>query len=147
MKKAEKNKHEKEDTKKELKDSLRDLAHRGLAIAKEEHRSRLGRWANVMNALENVVDATLDVAEDAVRGVPRQLAKVQHVRRAASARFAGVDEEVDTLDLLFTVGLLVRLAESEFGELGLSTLQDALLSRVDARCPSERFTPTVIRFV
>lgn len=134
MKNEEKKKDETKQKKQSMAEAIRELARRAQAESKAKRASKLGRWAPVLGALENVVRATFDVAEEAVRDVPRQRAKVQHVRRAANARFAGdFTEPVDLSDVVFTVGLLVQLAEDDFGE----ALPDALLSRL-AACPFER---------
>ena len=140
MKKTEKSKQSTKQTTKETKETmanaLRRLARRASTDHDAERATRFGRWTPAMRAMERVVDATLDVAEEAVRGVPRQLAKVQHVRRAATARFAGdACESVDLTDVLFTVGLLVQLAEDDFGDLGLGTLPDTLLATLPVLCP------------
>lgn len=149
MKKTEKKTEAAKQTAKEFEETIRRIARRGIADAKAMRAAKYGRWAPVADGFEKLVHSALDIAENAVRGLPRQHAKVQHVRRVASARFAGqAGEPVDVMDLAFTVGLLVQLAEGEFGDLGLSTVPDALLAGLDARCPSKRgLSSTFMAFV
>jgi hypothetical protein len=142
MKNEEKKKDEKKHDKHTIAEAIRELARRAHSERKAKRASTLGRWAPVMSAMENAVRATFDVAEEAVRDVPRKLAKVKHVRRAATARFAGdLTEPVDLSDVVFTVGLLVQLAEDDFGE----AFPDALLSRLTA-CPFEHVCSAFARF-
>lgn len=139
MKRTEKKKEQAKLTAEEFADTIRRIARRGIADAETKRATKYGRWAPVMDAFEQLVHSTLDIAENAVRGLPRQYAKVQHVRRVAGSRFAGeMGEPLDLMDLAFTVGLLVQLAEGEFGDLGLSTVPEVLLAGIDARCPSTR---------
>jgi len=110
-----------------------------LALAHDEYErnqaarvKKFGRWASVVDALEDVARATFDVAKTAVRDCPREVAKVQRVHDAVVARLDGDHKPTAELpDVAFTLGLLAHLADRDFG-VGISTLPDALLAVLGA---------------
>src|SRR5262245_15406214 len=140
MKKTEKDINENKETTKQRKEHAEErilrLARRGLAEAQQKREAKFGRWSPVIDAFELLVHTTLDVAEEEVKGTPRQVAKVQHVRRAAAARLAGTAHEpADTGDVLFTVALLAQLADKQFGDATFSKLVDAVTESIAAAAP------------
>lgn len=98
-----------------------------------ERVETFGRWAPVVDALEDLVHATFDVAQEAVLESPRQLATLLRVRDAVTARLRGDEGPTPNLaDVTYTVGLLAQLVDDDF-TLGVAAVPDALLATLAAR--------------
>jgi hypothetical protein len=103
----------------------------------EEHQAariaKFGRWAPVVDALEDVAYAVFDVAENAVSDQPRQLAKVHRAREVILARLSGDEaSRASLVDVMYTASLLARLVDDEL-KLGIAAVADNNLATLAAR--------------
>lgn len=93
---------------------------------------RLGRWAPVVEALEDIVHATFEVVEEAVWQSPQQLATVSRVRDAVLARLCNEDgPSASFTDVTFTASVLGQLVDKDFA-FGVAALPNALMSAIAA---------------
>jgi hypothetical protein len=99
------------------------LVSEAVATERARRAAKYGRWAPVVEHGEQLVGAMLSVAEDAVRGLPRQRAKVQRFRDFVNARLAGnTSQRLSLDDASFTIRLLAQLADDELGIKGLGSI-------------------------
>jgi hypothetical protein len=102
--------------------------------------ARYGRWAPLIAGYEQLVDAAIGIAEDAVADRPARLSAVKRVRAHVQLRLAGITHApIDLDDLGSCVRVLARLAEAELRIPGLSGGAEALLSLIErASAPRPR---------
>ncbi len=107
-----------------------------------DREPRCGRWSNVVAATEQLVMASLDLAESATRDFPEEVEKIRRVRRLVEARFAGEPApRTDPRDLAFTIGLVATLADSHFGREGIASLLVDLFPLAVFTLPGARLPP------
>lgn len=94
--------------------------------------SAYGRWAPVVEALEDMLHSTFDVVADAVRPMPAYTATVNRVRDAVIARLCNEDSgTASATDVTFTASLLAQLIDKDFG-IGVTALPNALIAALSA---------------
>lgn len=92
-----------------------------------ERVQRFGRWAPVVEALEQLLEATFNIAEDAVHDRPEDRASVERVRDASMARLRGEAHPSPSLtDMMFSTGLIGRLLQHEDAALKDTGLTETL---------------------
>jgi hypothetical protein len=99
-----------------------------LAYLRTQRLARHGRWALLIDAYEQLVDAAIGIAQDAVMDRPAQLAAIKRLRTHVHLRLAGItDAPIDLDDLGSAVRVLARLAETELHIPGASGAAEAVL--------------------